>query len=689
MISFVQTIQTKCMKKIFCCAAALAGFFLTSCMDHSNVYDTDHARKEYETSWEETMGNVDPAQTWNTAASRSANVAVDYGTKGTYTIKVYTFNPYNTLEDNYLLAEYTIEDGNSKTIQLDIPSALKTVYVACIDGEGNRAVQAAEVKDGMKVTFDFENNSSRGVVSSDEWKEFSKEDCSEFLTIIPENQNNTGKVAQNFSYLSAGDFVIYPMYSVTGGKNELGLYYYENGKKKEEVIWSQEDCKIQAYYDGKTWENGSKEGWNDYKISKDSPWNDSRGISKLRAQGVKISLPVGTRMGFFVNNAGTKFYSEASLNGGKAHGATFYVNGNLYLGFEDWTGDYDFNDIVCYIAPTHPIILDKEDATQVKKMQYRIAYEDLGGANDFDFNDVVLGVEHVSGHGTATVKLLAAGGTYPVTVSYNGTSIFDEVHSAFGVDPTTMVNTGYTTVTTLPAKEIEVGSNFSILSSAPRFVLTVVGENGTSNQIAVPDQEGKTPQAFVVADPSWEWPHERQCITDKYKNFSSWVSNAAKDDWYGAIWENADDANQNENVYPDLEEGSRKIDVEITANTIIPAAEFANATTTALLTVRTTGAVEVIGVINENKVFTHSIDKAGLIKVSSLNGLLSNLKANGLTLSFDKPEKVSAVYLKNQSAESFICYSSLGQETEWQIAVGKIVINGYQFHCYKQDKRLV
>lgn len=633
------------MKKGFFYVVALSGTLLSSCTDHENLYDSDYARKQYEANWKETMGNVDPNQTWNTAASRSASVSVNYGTNGIYTVKMYTSDPRNVLVDSYLLAEYSVKDGNSVTFSFDSPSDLKSVYVACVDAENNRVVQPVMVDDNMEVVFSFEKASSRA--AGNNTMQFSKEDCGDFLNIIPEGKNNAGKVAQNFSYLSAGNFVIYPMYSVTGGSNQLGLYYYDNGQKIEKIIWKQSDCKIKAYYTKRTWDNGEwkDEGWNDYKITAASPWKESRNISKIEAEGINIDLPVGTKFGFFVSNGGKKFYSEASLNAnGRTHGATFYAKGNLYLGFEDWVGDNDFNDIVCYMAPTHPIILDKEDVTVIKKMQYRIAYEDLGGTNDFDFNDVVLGVEYVSGQTTAMVKLLAAGGILPVAVSYNGSLVFDEVHSAFGVDQNTMVNTGYTKVTTLPEKKINVTANFSMLTQASKFALTVTREDGTSSQIAVPDAKGVAPQAFVVADPNWEWPAERQRITDKYSTFSEWISNAAKTDWYGAVWGNKGDENQNENVYPDIEEGSKLIDVEVGSSTEISADKFSNITTAALLTIKTSGAVEVKGMINGTSVFTTSINNAGLMKITSLDGLLNNLKSNGLVLSFDKPENVIGIY---------------------------------------------
>ncbi|WP_455674894.1 hypothetical protein [Phocaeicola sp.] len=518
------------MKKGFLYAMALTGVLATSCSNRDNLYDSDYANKQYEANWESAIGTIDPNQTWNTAASRSVDISVDYGTNEAYTIKVYTSDPRNTTVDSYLLAEYTVQDGSSKTIQFDAPSVLGTVYVACVDAEGNRIVQSATVNEEMTVDFSLGATSRADEGSVAGMKEFFKEDCEEFLDIIPEGKNNKGKVAQDFKYKSVGKFTVYPMYSVTAGKNKLGLYYYEGGEKKEKYIWDASNSGIEAY---------KNDEWSSYTISGNSPWKD-KGITKLRAKGIVVDLPLDTDFGFYIETEdGTKYYSDSSLNGGKSSlAATFYVGKDLYLGFEDWdhpTSDFDFNDVVCYLAPTHPIIIDK-DPVKDKKMQYRIAYEDLGGTNDFDFNDVVLGIEYVSGQSEATVKLLAAGGILPVSVSYDGKVVFEEVHAAFGVSTATMINTGYAKAEPVSAT-ISVNKDvFSMVYQASKFTIAVTREGAAVTEISVPDQKGEAPQAFVVADPNWEWPAETELITAKYEGFAKWASNLKEDMWYSSTW---------------------------------------------------------------------------------------------------------------------------------------------------------
>ena len=124
------------------------------------------------------------------------------------------------------------------------------------------------------------------------------------------------------------------------------------------------------------------------------------------------------------------------------HVAVFSINDKNYIGFEDWT-DLDFNDVIIEVTGTGggtPIPGDDID----KWEEIRVIAEDLsvGQSTDFDFNDVVFDVrrytktttKHTEGY--VEIILRAAGGTLPLYVDGH------EVHEAFGVDVSTMVNTG-------------------------------------------------------------------------------------------------------------------------------------------------------------------------------------------------------------------------------------------------------
>lgn len=77
----------------------------------------------------------------------------------------------------------------------------------------------------------------------------------------------------------------------------------------------------------------------------------------------------------------------------------------------------------------------------------RVIAEDMGDqttneSSDFDFNDVVFDVEYVSAS-EAKVTILAAGGTLPLTVGWDGTGDYreHEVHNLLGYSETMIINT--------------------------------------------------------------------------------------------------------------------------------------------------------------------------------------------------------------------------------------------------------
>ena len=83
------------------------------------------------------------------------------------------------------------------------------------------------------------------------------------------------------------------------------------------------------------------------------------------------------------------------------------------------------------------IVPGKGQSRKVKQ-EGLIICEDLGTIGDFDFNDVVFYAK-VWNDGVTEIWLLAAGGTLDLIVAGQ------EVHDAFGVSKSTMVNTAEST----------------------------------------------------------------------------------------------------------------------------------------------------------------------------------------------------------------------------------------------------
>jgi len=164
------------------------------------------------------------------------------------------------------------------------------------------------------------------------------------------------------------------------------------------------------------------------------------------------------------------------------------------------------------------------------------AFEDLGSIGDYDFNDVVLQVAYVQGsQSKATVTLAAIGGIKPVTVLYNNTTLWKEVHEAYQVSTSTMVNTGNSTESreAPEAKEItlEAGEQINNLN----FSIAIVGENQNSEYVTLP-KKGKAPQALCIPY-KWKWPLETVSIIKAYGTeghaFGDWNNNVTQGtDWY-------------------------------------------------------------------------------------------------------------------------------------------------------------
>ena len=191
----------------------------------------------------------------------------------------------------------------------------------------------------------------------------------------------------------------------------------------------------------------------------------------------------------------------------------------------------------------------------------RVFCEDLGDVsyNDIDYNDVVFDaqIEHrtikhyvkwfkdgvydhtdeslTSENDYAHIKLLAAGGTMPLTVA--GT----EVHDAFGVGQTTMVNTvtdvsgsmngaPYVTREYVELDEIEG------ISSINDIEVIVNYSNGA---VVLETTPGLAPHKILVladyVDDEGEhqgtaWAAERQNLGDAYPDFKKYVASPQKDD---------------------------------------------------------------------------------------------------------------------------------------------------------------
>ena len=159
----------------------------------------------------------------------------------------------------------------------------------------------------------------------------------------------------------------------------------------------------------------------------------------------------------------------------------------------------------------------------------RVIAEDMGDqslneASDFDFNDVVFDVTWVS-ESKVKIKILAAGGTLPLTVGWDGTEdpndpkayIKHEVHYMLGYSESTMINTH--TVGNykdgVPPYEFEFTGSFSKANFAANVrdnIPVKVRKNGVWYDIKA--DQGKAPGKIAVGTDYNPWCDERVDVDD-------------------------------------------------------------------------------------------------------------------------------------------------------------------------------
>jgi hypothetical protein len=251
-------------------------------------------------------------------------------------------------------------------------------------------------------------------------------------------------------------------------------------------------------------------------------------------------------MQLMVESSTQRFGFSSSLD----NGHVFYnfrmeeINGNYYVGFdfeaagqnksEQVARDYIYNDWIVKIVP------GKGQSRKVKQ-EGLIICEDLGTIGDFDFNDVVFYAK-VWNDGVTEIWLLAAGGTLNLSVAGR------EVHEAFGVGQTTMVNTEESTGKGAKKDPVYfVAENtYSSLIEIPVVVRTKdAAGNVTSYELSA--EMGKAPQKICVPK-GFKWCKEYKSLAEVYPGFKSWTTGAA-DTWTGTGSYDADNVCDYEFAY--------------------------------------------------------------------------------------------------------------------------------------------
>lgn len=562
--------------------AAYAMVWLSSCQDEDFGHTFQEVREAvYLKSFEEKFGKIDPNQDFNLASRGQVTVTVD----GPSEVKVYA----KAGHVYKIVADYSDVTG-TQTLGFDVCEGVTDLVVS----DGSRAVKTT-VGGSVSLTGAM----TRGVVPStyvsaggtvtipanlaNVWTEIIPELGSRNYT----QGSNLNNVTCNFTLVSNGAFYIYPTYWSTrhSTTNSIGIYYVIDGIYYETTIFrcaEGYDYLTCTGQEGNTYTPGGE------------PSYDPTQIVSVTSTGICIDLPVGTVFGMYldVDDAHVeKYYSEADLNSdpgvydidngdgthsyvlndkGACHACIFDVvdkgsDGTItdyqFLGFEDWTNkddqsDFDMNDMVFMMSGNLPTVTDEENIGWI------LAYEDLGNSLDWDYNDIVALVSHISGQSTASFTPLAAAGTLPSYIKYNGQYLNkgdkakSEIHYLFDSNAT---KAPYFIVNGLSQGGLgtqvvfNVASDFSMtdLGTGSQNLggLTLEVENAsTSNCVAVIsydlEDHSNTPEvlclpAYWYTDDtrtvrrSWPWPTENSAIDGAYPRFAAWVADKnTNQDWY-------------------------------------------------------------------------------------------------------------------------------------------------------------
>ena len=539
--------------------------------------------QKYERDFIKTFGVIDENQTWRLVEQQSVTVEAEEPSN----VKVYV----NVGGELYIVADYKNVQG-TQTLTYDVPANAQDVkvYVNGIPyGTESRAFIAPE-GNGVITRADEYVYYTLGQIKTNIANKKNPE------AVLPESEDNRDKDGLKMDYTALVDvaadradgtedgFATYSMYPIFWNAvydHKFGIYYFdEKSNKKVEIDFYENksgDC--MQYYKGKKDKGEFTYTWTNIEDNYVYEWysnlGNKPGINNLketdfvlRGRRFDFTLPVGTTFGFYlVVNGNRKYYSNPTLNANDRQAFAYYeadtkitideegnttdVETNTYICVEDIpvhkedigvdafgqedAGDMDYNDFIFLLRGKQKHVGESGEDTSTP-VEYYYAVEDLGGSYDYDFNDVVFSVSHVSGVDHLHVVPLAAGGVLESFICYHGDGkeyTSNEVHSYFGLSSTGYVNTK-DEFTTQPLKGVafSVPGNWSHTglggsdedatgSTADNGIqVKVIQKDGEVHSIRTPG-EGKVPQMLILPK-GWEWPTECTRIDEAYPGFGEW-----------------------------------------------------------------------------------------------------------------------------------------------------------------------
>lgn len=520
------------MKKFIFSSMLFGGLMMASCSD--DVMEApvqEDVRKEYAKNFVETFGPISRNVDWNASAIKTITV------NGVANADV---NVYASVLGTYRLAGVYTGVNSGDKLEFTTYKLVDNIIATC-DGKAVAVNTTSAVADFSAVSRTFATPAEGSHFSIVDSKTFTGDE-------INKNINNTDQGAKNwntsttleFKYLIASEdapVVLYPLYWEGEHTHKLYIYWKDFEGEHEELIYTTKTG------DKNFTVNGNVVAANVPGIDASYDVKGGNGTSSIKVanKGIQINLPrhqmFALKLEVYDDKTGellNTWYTDADKNQNKEYQARFQSAKNKVgpyntihweesaLVREKKKGESagDYNDFI--------LIANNVDAVSSKPQAWVLAVEDLGTTDDYDFNDIVLYIEHAKNYNKAAVTVLAAGGTLEAYLQYKGNTVGQEIHAWFNETPANtypMINTfeeGLRGNTIL----IDVDDDFTMASyteEVPRkmgdFTISV---NGNEGQMIAPPNKGEVPQIICLPE-GWLWPRERVSMNDAYPEFTKYV----------------------------------------------------------------------------------------------------------------------------------------------------------------------
>lgn len=313
--------------------------------------------------------------------------------------------------------------------------------------------------------------------------------------------------------------------------HEYVLPYFGDDVKSstynEDVIHAQSFTIPKGYYVGFMLRKNVKNYKDSYmKISDINGYQGTNYSQKSYEESENGEVYADGRLNEQINQFGK--FSEArdkgmELNDPRA--AIFGANQKAYMMFEEGC-DVNFVDMIVEINGGVNLV---DAAQEINNNVYTFCFEDRN-LGDYDMNDVVIKAERLN---ISQVKYsVVACGAYDELYlrNINGQTLntTTEIHSLFGVtNLSKFINTQSKNYE--PVSEIvTVDPSFSFTD----FSKQVYIYNKTQDYDVKMSQKGEDPHGIMIPY-DFEYPKEKVCIKDAYKQFNNWGENpVSSTDWY-------------------------------------------------------------------------------------------------------------------------------------------------------------